>query len=292
MCFNYSSLRLCFNNESIDVYPCCILEQDISYKPLYTFNMHEILDIPKSIFVEKLLDIYKNGKLIKTPDICLTRLQFPVKEDICKWNIDSIREISVSCTRTCNLSCYMCRDNIIINELADEVYYYILDALKLIKIKILHLTESGEPFYYKERALNYLETLTIDNCEQLFIVSNLTLLNDNDIERLSTINKRITINMAGSIDGITEQTYKSIRHNNLFNKVMHNAELLIQKNILKQVNFVVQDLNIHELNAAYNFWKNKNVIFVPIVINDYKDIGHNTRILNSIEYKNFSQIFK
>ena len=151
------------------------------------------------------------------------------------------------------------------------------------------LTDNGEPFFYKERTLSYLKSLDKDkDFKTISCISNLTLLSDGDIDLLANINKNIKLTVIASIDGITEETYRKIRGNNLFNKVLHNALELNKHGMLEQINFVVQNDNIHELLEAYEFWKNlNNVKFNAIPVNNDTEFNN---IINSEEYKKFIKL--
>ena len=209
---------------------------------------------------------------------------------ICNWYDHPINKIEVSIQETCNLNCIMCRKNVIINKDIDVYYFKILEQLKNHNIERLQFTSLGEPFFYKEKLFNYLNSLTSNDFKDLIFISNLTLLNDDDINMLAEIlNRGIQVHLIASIDGITEETYRSIRNNKFFDKVMHNAVELKKRNILYSVNFVLQDKNLHELMPAYEYWTNVvgvhfNVL--PINQNDDDNIFY-VKMINSDIYKNY-----
>lgn len=88
-----------------------------------------------------------------------------------------------------------------------------------------------------------------------------------------------------SIDAITESTYKKIRKNNFFTKVMHNACYLNELGLLTGINFVLQKENLNELIQAYEYWHNiikTNFNVIPICYFD--------DIINNDIYKNYLKI--
>ena len=61
--------------------------------------------------------------------------------------------------------------------------------------------------------------------------------------------------------------------------------------MLEQINFVVQNDNIHELLEAYEFWKNlNNVKFNAIPVNNNINDTEFNNIINSEEYKKFIKL--
>lgn len=264
---------------------------------LYDFNEDHKLgiitadDINNNKVYEKLTKIRNNNhNIIPIIDGCFVGNNFDIKnknEYYCNWNGKPFDTVEVCTTKTCNLACSMCRSEIINEKYHDELYYKILYQLKNHNLDTIWLTEQGEPFFHKAKCLEYLGSLTLNDVKTVEIISNLTLLNDDDIEYLHNIElqNKIKISIHASIDGISEETYKKIRKNNLFNKVMHNAEKLAEYKILRIVNFVVQPDNIHELLLANEYFSNiLHVFFNVIPLNLNNDMS---LILNNEIYRNF-----
>ena len=267
-------------NNEIYIYPCCIACDD-DY-PLLKLTYDELLN---NNFYDIVNGIYETTKYYPVLKYCK---EFPENEHIkeCKFYSEPLKLVDISILHNCNLNCVMCTIPNDDDKKILELYFKLLNDLKQHNIGI-SFTQLGEPFYYKKEVISFLKALKPNDYTVIRIISNLTLLNDDDIELLDKINKMIMVEMYASIDGITEKTYKKVRKNNLFNKVIHNAKLLIEKKIIKQINFVAQDLNIHEINDAYNYWSALDVRFQPIIVYDGKDPSHHERIKNSNIYKNF-----
>lgn len=291
-CNYYYTLRLTRSKEKttndVDVFPCCYAADH--QKPLYTFTYNEIMS--SNNIYDKLMNIYYSTTNYPIVDVCKEYAN-TLDINVCNFNNNKLLIVDLSFLHNCNIQCSMCT---ILNDddkKTVEMYFKILNDLKQHNISI-SLTQQGEPFYYKKEIMAFLQALKPNDFVNIVFISNLTMLNDTDINMIHDIMSNTNINFIGlaSIDGITEETYKKIRRNNLFNKVIHNAKLLIEYKILRTVNFVAQDMNIHELLEAYDLWHNcYNINFNVLVINDpYDDPGHHYRIKNSEIYKRFLKI--
>lgn len=187
----------------------------------------------------------------------------------CKFNKTKLKNIHFNMSTSCNLHCDMCRSCVQINKHKDDLYFKALEQLKGHNLEMLEFTSLGEPFLYKDKLFSYIDSLKNTDFKLLKFVSNLTLLDKEDIEHLNKIKKEKNINIlfSVSIDGITEETYKKIRHNDCFNKIIENTLLLHKYSLLEFVNFVIQEKNKHELMKAYEFWRSKGINFQSIIVN-------------------------
>lgn len=288
--FNPTGYENCIKNKMAEVYPCCVYSNNSEIKPLGYITAD---DVKNSNVFNKLTALYNNLKYNNTLPGCFTNKNYESgKSYICNWNDKPLYKVIVSIQKTCNLKCKMCRADYVFNKEYDDFGFDILEQLKGHSIESLGLTDNGEPFFYKERTLSYLKNLDKDkDFKTISCISNLTLLSSNDIELLANINKNIKLTVTASIDGMTEETYRKIRGNNLFNKVLHNALELNKHGMLEQINFVVQNDNIHELLEAYEFWKNvNNVKFNAIPVNNNINDKEFNNIINREEYKKFIKI--
>ena len=269
-CYYQNCIRLTYIDNKIYVFICCSSEYGWG-QPIAIYTIEEILS--NDIF-EKLSENIKNHK-IKIHKQCFDTI-YDIDNKECLLGtkcLSSKIDIVEFCTeQSCNLNCKMCTLKHHNSKEITDLYFKLLYHFKGHHLEQISLTQQGEPFFHKKETFEYLTSLTPDDCKKICIVSNLTLLNDDDIKKLVEINKKIKIIIVASIDGLTEDTYKKIRNNNLFLKVMHNADLLIKYNILDSVNFVVQNENIHELLLAYEYWNNiKNIKFKAIPVNNLND---------------------
>ena len=282
-CLLKHSLRIClpnyyisnydnFNNIIADlkfqVFPCCYYSYDCNTKPLGYITID---DIKNNNVYNKLLELY-NSRLYNhiLPSCTLLNKNINNTDYFCNWYDAPLKKVIVSIQKSCNLKCKMCRRDLIIMKDIDKYQFDILEQLKGHNLKELALTDDGEPFLYKEKMFNFINSITTNDFKQISCISNLTLLDLNDVDNLREFVKRTEVQffVTASIDGATAGTYKTIRNNNFFDRVMANALRLNEHKILQQINFVIQKENIHELLDAYYYWKSKNVIFLAIPINN------------------------
>ena len=303
-CPEKQKVRLSYNSylKHIEVYPCCAYEIYIN-KPMGIITKEDIVN--NKLF-ETLLKIKKqynekHPNNIKLLPLCNNIVQLKQKPyridndilnpifscDFTKYN--TINSVNVSIQHTCNLNCIMCGYDHKIDKEADELYFLVLEQIKNHNLKFIELTQEGEPFFYKERTLKYLESLTLNDCQIVYIISNITMLNDDDIKRLQKINSTIKIHLTASIDGMTKETYEKIRKNANFEKAMHNILALINCGVLKSINFVVFDINQEEIPLALSFCEKYKIRcnLLPLeqkheeyrkIINDYRSKFYKNRI--------------
>lgn len=296
-CTEYGKIRLSLSKDKqyISIDPCCYWNF-CGGKPLSKIQFDEI---DKLDCFQKIIDCYNsfvNPKiifkacLVENENINTYKLNNIIQNDeyknyYCNYGKRPIENIEVSIQTSCNLNCIMCREQIIINKEIDKLYFKILEQLKGHNLNCLQLTAQGEPFLYKTETFNYLNSLNRNDFKNIICVSNLTLLNDNDIDNLYRINNNIKIRITASIDAITESTYKKIRKNNFFTKVMHNACYLNELGLLTGINFVLQKENLNELMQAYEYWHNiikTNFNVIPIC--------NSVDMINNDIYKNYLKI--
>lgn len=288
-CVFYNTLRLIRDNTSndISVYPCCYATDKAHLIKVLPYDY--IVKNIDNIF-EILVNIYKESAEVTLNKFCKRFISTSAQN--CQFNNAPLKTVDLSFLHNCNLDCTMCtipkNDNA---ELVD-LYFNIMKNLVNHNISI-STTQQGEPFFYKAQFFEFLNTLSVGSLHHISIVSNLTMLNTDDIDFIAKISrdKNIKFYFIASIDGITAETYKKIRKNNQFEKVMHNALLLKKYDMLNMINYVAQDVNIHELADAYAYWQiEQNVNFNAIAVSDCYDPEHYNRIYNSSEYQTYLKI--
>lgn len=174
----------------------------------------------------------------------------------CSWHNFKVDTIKVN-VNGCNLKCKMCNADKEIGIGNFELYFKLLEKVKGYNLKKLILTSSGEPFLLKQPTIDYLETLTENDFEEVLIITNATLLDEEDIKRLSEL--KVKVKIIVSNDAITKETYDNIRIGGNFEKVMQNIRLLKQYGLLLQINTVIQEANIKEIPLIEDFWKKENI---------------------------------
>ena len=296
-CDEYYTIRLLnsdIEKNYIDIYNCSFHTTYNPNNPLSHISYNDFINIEN--LYEYLNNLHKNYKKNHIFQRC-HEMGYCDNNNICNSYLKKLDNITVSLQKRCNLNCIMCNvhdnDN---NEIQKNLYFDTLYKIKNNNLRRISFTEVGEPFFYKKEMFEYLDSLTLNDCKELKIVTNLTLLNDDDIYHLYDIKikKNINFYFLLSIDAITEETYKKIRNNNLFNKIIHNAELLFSLNIFNcNIHFVIMLENLHELPFLKEFWynhgvkNNQHIYVTPIFDYAYHTKNVLNIIFNSNEYKSF-----
>lgn len=206
-----------------------------------------------------------------------------------KHNIDSI---GIHSSEACNLSCTMCRFALISGSPKDkEIYFSLLNKIKGLGLNTIELTTIGEPFFYKKETFEYLESLTTKDCENVYIITNATLLSHTDIDRLFDISKKsgVNIKIQVSVDSINESTYKLIRRNTKFNTVLDNIKYLNSVGLLTEVSMTIQPLNFWQINLIDKFWSDLGVNYKINLVAEKANVSKKdvSNIKDSSTWKNF-----
>lgn len=280
------------NNTDENLYSvirCCHKTEE----PIYVWSDKDILSMSSEEFMKKLYDGYK----ILTPEHDYKVYYYcKTKEKECIWNDEYLDTISVSTSVLCNIKCRMCdiisHKKIFPND--KEVYFDILNKIKGQNLETIELTSEGEPFIYKEDTLKYIESLTLNDCKRLEIMTNGVLLKEEDILRIfrAKCNSGIDIRFLCSISGITKESYEAVHKNPHFEHVARNAELINALDMLNCINFVIMPDNLHELDFYKQYWEEKNVPrwkCASSVLQDYNYPGATKIVMESAEYKRFKE---
>lgn len=254
--------------------------------------------ILNKIPINRTIELSKNGKLINLITSIfkfekINKFFEPNKyalcgnKHICSYENLEIKELKVNCG-VCNLRCNMCKpkSDSFFDYTCEQIkrnlddYFNLLNSIKGYKLERLFLTTNGEPFYDFDRTYDFLKSITEDDFKKVSIITNCTLLDEEKIKKLSELkNVEITV----SIDDIDEETYKKIRNNNMFKKVMSNTLLLNEHKLLKAVNVVIQKDNFNNIENIVNFWVSKNIRPNLIIIRRHEDLK---------EYKEIGEKYK
>lgn len=213
----------------------------------------------------------------------------------CVYNDRSLKFVAVDIFRYCNIHCPMCyisKTQFMTFDENKKLYFFILNNLKGLDLDTIQLTGIGEPFMLKKETIEWLSSLNINDVKNIFIITNTTLLELDDIIKLSEISKNtgVKINIMSSCSAITEDIYKIVHNNHNFNKVIENICNLNKYGLLQFINFVIQPENLHELEFYKQFWSELGIdtkkCLSNIIVGDYNT---SIKIKNSEEYKNFLQ---
>lgn len=165
-------------------------------------------------------------------------------------------------TDACNFRCRHCyqddftkRRELNLSGLI-KVYENILPSAKNKKI-VINLT-GGEPFLKEElfELMGYLDER--EEIEQLFIITNASLINKDILKRLEPIRKFKQIKI--SLDGAAKETNDSIRGGGSFASVLDNIKLLQRESDLEVViMFTAMKSNAQEIAALFHLCRSLGV---------------------------------
>jgi len=259
------------NLDNVIFIRCCLKDQE--NESLYTQNIDEFSKLNK-IDLHNIINSV-NYKVSKNHDFSIIPYGCKTTKQICDYEKFKINYITVSIQYKCNLKCIMCAhgrghayDNL--DDLKyKNCYFNTLYNIKGLHLDTIQLTERGEPFFYKKETMEYIKSLTSNDCKTLYIISNLTTINENDIRELYEYSQKnnIKILITASCSGITNETYKTIHKNNFFNKIVNNIKLLRELDMLCNINYVIQEENYFELELLKDFWKDNGIEHEKLTIN-------------------------
>lgn len=277
-------------DKKISMFHCCVLFNEcIDRVPFEEYNS------------QKDIKLFLTEKYQTNP---LNHNFHPVNSDCrgsetCDFN-NGLTPNFVTVSHTCcNLNCKMCTTiKPKTKEECDssfEEYMYVLNSIKGMGLKYLQISSAGEPFFRKERVIEYLKNLTHEDTETVGFVTNATLLSKKDISNLAKAFKKNNVKVSATVscDGISPGTYKAIRGVDGFYRVLSNIIEFNKHGMLSEVNFVIQPDNLDELAYVVPFWKGHNIdrirIIYPILHPEWDWMRDDPRVKNIQE--NFKEYY-
>ena len=247
--------------------PCCGAHPKKFEKPI-AFTYDELMNN-----FEQCIKQYKDADLFDLTEYYEGQCNYiresnQVNTSLCNryYTNKNVETIQVMISHWCNLKCSMCTVKEDYNEfLANSYKKILIKCSKLDFIKKILVTGKGEPLLYKQETFDILKNTD----KHLLILSNGTLMTDEDIDFLEPYKDRLEIVL--SIDSTVKSVYEKIRIGANHEHVMNVLKELVKRNMLYCVNYVYQELN---KDVAYNdlLWFKTNGIKVKI-ITDYRLIN-------------------
>lgn len=267
-CKGSHSVRFVLNDKGQVEIKCCPFKWNITQRVI---SINDLLSQSNILeFAQSVHTLPYNDDSIPNGDC------YP--EEYCDWTSENVEELSIYLSKACNLHCRHCFQRADHSEIEKENYFKVLDRIRGYHLKVLTLTGVGEPLFYKKETFEYLKTLTLEDTESVEIYTNGTLLDKSDIDLLLEIQEKseIKIKLSVSIDGITEETFESIRVGASFNKVLENTKYLHEKGLLKDINICIQNENFEEVPFMFTWWQDFGIPFEmirlnPVVRNDEEE---------------------
>lgn len=171
-------------------------------------------------------------------------------------------EVRIETSTTCNYNCIICphisltrKKETMNNNLFDLIISKILKEIPYIK----HLTISGFGEFSTDKEWKYKLKKAKENFNIIHVITNLSLLNKEDIDFILKYITDIRI----SIYAISDNTYNKVHNPPMyitFKKIKDNILYITKKKNNKQkiiLNYVEIPENMHETKKWIKFWKNK-----------------------------------
>lgn len=185
--------------------------------------------------------------------------------NIKKQNEPFPSEVQIQTTNSCNASCQMCprvhHQNKNHEIMSDALFKKIVEELKNENLGhvFLEFMCQNEPLTDKDlfKKIRYIKEIGRTGIITM-VVTNGSLFTEEKIHELEQSGLDI---LNFSVDALTEETYKKIRHGLDFNIVLRNIDNVIQSNFNKSllVSFVKQKSNIHEYKEFKKYWLKKGL---------------------------------
>lgn len=269
-------------HSSGEVYPCCYLQNDPDYS-LGNIKGQRIQEIWRS---EKLLDFRKMHELKDESGRCKKEQGKNFCNHLCHHDIFnddlSLKRIDIMLDSKCNLKCIMCTNIFDERGGLDSDFFWTenIDTLKELKeIEVIGGEPVISPYFYKLVDL----MLKINPTCRWKITTN---LNYQFNSRLSDVFETLNINrVIISIDSLNKEIFSKIRINSDYDLIIKNIFILKKFNFPITLNMVVQHYNAHELFSAYEFSKENNFHFYPILLTDpstYSILNYQSDMINSL----------
>jgi len=276
------------DDKTLGFHHCCHKHENCNSLDINEF--YKMSDSEFKIFLEETYKILPPNHNYDILPQCKT------KNTRCIDNDSYLGNITVNVFEYCNLKCKFCllteqKKHLLFNE-SKKLYFEILNKIKNYGLDTITTTGQGEPFLCKEETINYLRSLSKNVCRKFLIISNMTLLDENDIMELGNIKKNtgLNIRIISSCSGISEKTYSIVHNNNNFNKVINNIKLAYNNDLLDFINFVVQEDNLYELKDFKKFWHLNGILDDSKLMISPVYGEKNKSIINTEEWKLYGQL--
>lgn len=222
---------------------CCISRNNI-YLPKEVLQKtgKEILDCAESIYKEK--------------QVC------NIIGKVCKLDFKNIKGIEFGHLFSCNLRCITCRDRII-SQTKEEIEWAWDFISKFRGFNLIKINPclNGEVFLHKKFLYDWISSLSKEDTQIVEIITNATLINDEDVEKLKNLNNKngVQIQIYVSVDGINKTSYSNVRRNDYFEKVITNIKNLKNAGLIFGVIFTVSKQNVQYLPLVQAFWRKYDI---------------------------------
>ena len=239
-------------DDQIVLHPCCLQwlsaaedlpRYSIDYL-LENYDSDSIYDF-LNLELARLRGLYAGGAFCKQPLVCCSNSSLRGAVS------GSLRSITLSTTRQCNLKCVMCTASTRQppSEKVRAFNRLLLAGIKGKGLRNVWTTLRGEPFA-SPGFLDWCESLSGLDTARLSILTNGTLIDPPQLEAMaaSLAARGVQLSMSFSLDATTAEAYEAIRGVDAFERVAANIRLCKALKMLDNINFtVIPGVNEHEL---------------------------------------------
>lgn len=194
-------------------------------------------------------------------EICIQKTDQYISNYHCPYVLDFI------ISETCNLGCHMCFHSTSLShcdvrkqkselsmELALKWLNYYIDLVRKNDLDIYSFHfGAAEPFIYKQQLWEIVKRIyqkATDRPVELFINTNLTLLEDKDVELISKYGIRVAVGVDGLFEINDKIRYYKHNGKGTFNVIIRNIKKLIDANVQVGVNITLTDRNFNLINPV------------------------------------------
>ncbi len=170
--------------------------------------------------------------------------------------------VQISLVSECNLSCIYCyaTDRVKgLKKLSRKDHFHLIDDINELFGKLEIVLTGGEPLL-SPYALELAEYAK-NKGNQVQLLTNGTLINEQNVERISDVFSLIKI----SIDGSTEKIHEFHRGKGSYSKVLNAVDLLNQSSAPLQISMTVTKKNISDIDAMTNKY-GAQLTFAPLFV--------------------------
>lgn len=152
--------------------------------------------------------------------ICVPTMNLSVRDRVGRCDYFN-KTLWININKACNLNCNHCQNPHSYNKTAIDVENKLYECLSKMNkhFYLINTTGRGEPLTNK----NLLPLLfNIHNTSKIQITTNGTLLTREMIDEINYYSKKneVVFELTFSIDGIDEESYRFVRHNDKFNHIL------------------------------------------------------------------------
>lgn len=240
---------------------------DKEYDKYIRFYLDSLLDRP---VLKKDFQIYPTGpnkkyvtymqKLTGNEDYLLT---YPISAI---WNL----------TSACNFRCVHCLYNdteyLSDNDLSPQQAMKLSDEL-INDFGIVYVLLTGGEIFLRKDLMDLIRKFKSNNVA-IKLLTNASLITDEQIDELSELFNPYTDSMQISLDGATNETFKKIRRTDSFGKITENIRKLCDKKINVTVVCTVNTINYNEVIDTYKLSDQLGVYGFLASILEYHNESH------------------